>query len=143
MRAARKPPPAKVAALTPKQPAPPQVAALTPGTASFDGDWVFEIVGTRIGLESKVSTRIVNNKFSISFSGGQWHGNISGKIDKRGTLIGSGSIDRGSDPWSEKLLRFSAEYLPKHRSFEVTVIGSSGHGSDPELKISWTRVSTQ
>ncbi len=123
----------------------PQVAALTPGTASFDGDWVFEIVSleTRMELESKVNTRIVNNKFSISFSGGQWHGNISGKIDKRGTLIGSGNIDRGSDPWSEKLLRFSAEYLPKHRSFEATVIGSGGHGSDPELKISLTRVSTQ
>ena len=64
---------------------------------------------------------------------------LSGKIDKTGTLIGGGSA-RKSGMRHDRILRFSAEF--EDGSFQANIDASgSGGGSDMTFRITLTRVS--
>ena len=126
---------------TAKKPS-PQVTALSPQLRSFDGDWVLEIVEpSEMPKGVRVKTKIVDNKFRAHFAGGSWRGEVSGKIDKVGKLVGSGVVSKGDAGrlGGDAILRFSAEYLDDSFQAKVPATGVT----QMTFTITLTRVSAQ
>jgi hypothetical protein len=113
------------------------VAMATPETIQGVGEkWFFEIMeGQSPSSADRQVISIVDNRFKVKISTNGWRGIISGEIDQRGNLAGTGTLYwMGRTP---ALLNF--EVKSSKESFHTNVVATNHWNTPPSFTIHLTR----